>query len=302
MKELLSLIEDLGWKGQIVSIDHLNDLRDAIINRLEQGQIDKNLYQEQLSFFSFNPPSDLPGVRSMIIVAVPTPQMRIFFHSQGKLIPVIIPPTYVSYTPRTNNTQNVLTTLLKQQGYHLSVPQLPLKTLAVQSGLAKYGRNNICYVEGMGSFLQLVGAFTDIPCDTDQWYQPQMLDRCEKCTACLHNCPTKAICEDRFLLHAENCLTFHNESANDFPGWINPEWHHCLIGCLKCQSVCPENKTVIRWFEDRVEFSELETALFLKAMPFELLPKEMELKVGSLEINESYPLLCRNLKLILDRY
>jgi epoxyqueuosine reductase len=302
MKELLSLIEDLGWKGQIVSIDHLNDLRDAIINRLEQGQIDKNLYQEQLSFFSFNPPSDLPGVRSMIIVAVPTPQMRIFFHSQGKLIPVIIPPTYVSYTPRTNNTQNVLTTLLKQQGYHLSVPQLPLKTLAVQSGLAKYGRNNICYVEGMGSFLQLVGAFTDIPCDTDQWYQPQMLDRCEKCTACLHNCPTKAICEDRFLLHAENCLTFHNESANDFPGWINPEWHHCLIGCLKCQSVCPENKTVIRWFEDRVEFSELETALFLKAMPFELLPKEMELKVGSLEINESYQLLCRNLKLILDRY
>jgi epoxyqueuosine reductase len=302
MKELLSLIEDLGWKGQIVSIDHLNDLRDAIINRLEQGQIDKNLYQEQLSFFSFNPPSDLPGVRSMIIVAVPTPQMRIFFHSQGKLIPVIIPPTYVSYTPRTNNTQNVLTTLLKQQGYHLSVPQLPLKTLAVQSGLAKYGRNNICYVEGMGSFLQLVGAFTDIPCDTDQWYQPQMLDRCEKCTACLHNCPTKAICEDRFLLHAENCLTFHNESANDFPGWINPEWHHCLIGCLKCQSVCPENKTVIRWFEDRVEFSELETALFLKAMPFELLPKEMELKVGSLEINESYQLLCRNLKLILDKY
>jgi epoxyqueuosine reductase len=299
MEKLLNMIDNQGWRGQIVSIDHLNELRFAILSRFEQGQIDRKLYQEQLSFFSFDPPSDLPGVRSILIVAVPTPQMRIFFQSQGRRVPVIIPPTYVSYTPRTNKTQDALADLLKQAGYHLAKPQLPLKTLAVHSGLAKYGRNNICYVDGMGSFLQLVSAFSDLPCNNDQWQQPKMLDRCESCTACLRNCPTKAIKTDRFLLHAENCLTFHNESSSDFPSWINPSWHHCLIGCLRCQTICPENKSVIKWFEDRAEFSELETTLFIKAVPFEQLPKKMVLKIKSLEINENYNFLCRNLKLII---
>lgn len=300
MENLLNKIHNLGWIAQIVSINHLNDLRIAILNRLEQGQIDRKLYQDQLSFFSFDLPPDLHQVRSILIVAVPTPQMRIFFQSKGKRVPVIIPPTYVSYTPRTNETQNVLADLLNQEGYHLAKPQLPLKTLAVNSGLAKYGRNNICYVDGMGSFLQFVGAFSDLPCDIDHWQQPEMLDRCNSCTACMRNCPTKAISEDRFLLHAENCLTFHNEASSDFPSWINPSWHHCLVGCLQCQTVCPENKTVIKWFEDRAEFSELETTLFINAVPFEQLPKEMVYKIKSLEINENYHNLCRNLKLILN--
>lgn len=300
MKKLLNIIENLGWRGQIVAIDHLDELRFSILNRLEQGLIDKKLYQEQLSFFSFDPPPDLLEVRSILIVAVPTPQIRIFFHSKGKRVPVIIPPTYVSYSPRTNRTQDVLSDLLKQDGYHLAKPQLPLKTLAVNSGLAKYGRNNICYVDGMGSFLQLVGAFSDLPCDNDHWQRPRMLDRCKTCTACTRSCPTKAISTNRFLLHAENCLTFHNEASGDFPSWINTSWHHCLIGCLRCQTVCPENKEVIEWFENRAEFSELETTLFIKDVPFEQLPKETVNKIKTLEINENYHNLCRNLKLILN--
>jgi|APHig6443717497_1056834.scaffolds.fasta_scaffold08798_2 epoxyqueuosine reductase len=300
MKKLLNIIENLGWRGQIVAIDHLDELRFSILNRLEQGLIDKKLYQEQLSFFSFDPPPDLLEVRSILIVAVPTPQIRIFFHSKGKRVPVIIPPTYVSYSPRTNRTQDVLSDLLKQDGYHLAKPQLPLKTLAVNSGLAKYGRNNICYVDGMGSFLQLVGAFSDLPCDNDHWQRPRMLDRCKTCTACTRSCPTKAISTNRFLLHAENCLTFHNEASGDFPSWINTSWHHCLIGCLRCQTVCPENKEVIEWFENRAEFSELETTLFVKDVPFEQLPKETVNKIKTLEINENYHNLCRNLKLILN--
>jgi epoxyqueuosine reductase len=300
VEQLLNTINDRGWSGEIVSINHLDELRIAILSQLEQGKIDKKLYQDQLSFFSFDPPSDLPGASSIIIVAVPTPQIRIFFQLRSKRVPVMIPPTYVSYTPRTNRTQNALADLVKKEGFHLAKTQLPLKTLAVQSGLAKFGRNNISYVEGMGSFFQLVGAFSDLPCDKDHWQQPKMLDRCESCTTCLQNCPTKAIRSDRFLLHSEDCLTFHNEAKSDFPGWINPSWHHCLIGCLICQKVCPENKAVIKWFEDRAEFTESETTLFINAVPFEQLPEEMVLKIKSLEINENYYSLCRNLKLLFN--
>jgi epoxyqueuosine reductase len=153
----------------------------------------------------------------------------------------------------------------------------------------------------MGSFLQLVGAFSDLPCDGDPWREPKALDRCESCVVCLRLCPTGAITNDRFLLHAERCLTYHNEAAGDFPNWIDPSSHHCLIGCMRCQTVCPENRAVQEWFEDRAEFSEHETTLFIRRVPFDRLPSETAAKMKSLEINEDYRLLCRNLSMIIER-
>jgi epoxyqueuosine reductase len=295
------MIEERGWKSRIVPIGRLADLQEAICGRYEHGLFDEALYREQLGFFSFDSPADLPGARSIVIVAVPTPQMRIVFHWKGERVPVLAPPTYVSYTPRTESVQAVLAAWLQHEGYSLSKPQLPLKTLAVRSGLADYGRNNICYVPGMGSFLQLVGAFSDLPCDGDLWQEPKALDRCESCVACLRHCPTDAITNDRFLLRAERCLTYHNEAARDFPSWIDPFWHHCLIGCLRCQTACPENRAVLDWFEDRAEFSEQETTLFIQRIPLDRLPAETAAKLRSLEINADYRLLCRNLSMIIGR-
>jgi len=299
-QKLLNKINESGWNGVSVPISHLNDLRDAILKRYEQGFLDKDFYKDQLSFFSFKSPSDLPDAKSIIIAAVPTPQMRVIFHWKGKPVQVTIPPTYVSYTPRTNNTLKVLTKWFNSEGYNLVKSKLPLKTLAVCSGLAKYGRNNICYVPGMGSFLQLVGAFSDLPCDQDPWSEPQMLDRCTSCTACLKHCPTRVITKDRFLLHAENCLTYINESKNDFPEWVNPSWHHCLIGCMRCQAICPENKPVINWFEERAEFSEEETMLFIHKVPLDQLPADTRVKIKNLQINEDFRVLCRNLSMIIN--
>ena len=48
----------------------------------------------------------------------------------------------------------------------------------------------------------------------------------------MNKCPTKAIRQDRFLISAEQCLTFFNEKPDDFPEWVNPVWHNCLIGCM----------------------------------------------------------------------
>ena len=301
MTRLFKAIGEHGWKGRIVPIGHLADLRNAILDRLKEGLIDEELYHDQLDFFSFDPPEDLPGARSIIVVAVPTPQMRIGFQWHGEIIPVVVPPTYVSYTSRTVSTQAVLADCLRHEGYSLAKTQLPLKTLAVRSGLADYGRNNICYVAGMGSFLQLVGAFSDLACDEDPWREPEMLDRCESCIACLKHCPTRAISRDRFLLHAEICLTYHSEAANDFPDWIDLSWFDCLIGCMRCQTICPENKAVRDWFEDRTEFTEKETALFIQRVPFNRLPPETAAKMKSLEINEDYRLLCRNLSVIIGK-
>ncbi|MEW5701410.1 MAG: 4Fe-4S double cluster binding domain-containing protein [Candidatus Zixiibacteriota bacterium] len=295
------MIKAQGWKSRIVPVERLADLRGAIRGRYEDGLLDEALYRSHFGSFSFDPPADLPGVRSIVIVAVPTPPMRLFFHWQGKRTPIIIPPTYVSYTPRTESVQAMLADWLGREGHRLAKPRLPLKTLAVCSGLAEYGRNNICYVPGMGSYLQLVGAFTDLACDGDPWREPKALDLCDTCDACLRCCPTGAISDDRFLLRAEICLTYHNEADGDFPSWIDPSWHHCLVGCMECQTKCPENRAVLGWYEDRGEFSEDETALLLQSVPPDRLPAETAAKLSNLEINEAHHQLCRNLSMVIGR-
>lgn len=85
---LFNRIKERGWMGRMVPIGHLSDLKEAICDRFQQGLLDDALYREQLSSFSFDSPTDLPRVRSIIIVAVPTPQMRIIFHWRGVRVPI----------------------------------------------------------------------------------------------------------------------------------------------------------------------------------------------------------------------
>ncbi len=300
---LLEMLTSRGWQGRIVSANHLLDLQASIRDLSEGGLLDEALCRSQLRGFTFGSP-DLPVARSIIVVAVPVPQTRIFCHWAGTQLAVVVPPTYAGYSARTATVQDVLAEWLAREGYRIARPLLPLKTLAVRSRLAYYGRNNICYVPGMGSFLQLVGALSDMPCaeNEDAWDEARALPRCESCVGCETRCPTGAVTADRFLLRAERCLTYHNESAADLPDWIDPSWHHCLVGCMRCQTICPENKAVVGWFDDRAEFSERETALLIGDRPFDHLPPDAVRKMRGLELNEPPQSLRRNLRLLLERH
>lgn len=79
-ERLFKKIEERKWMGRMVPIDRLADLREAINSRCGHGLIDESLFRDQLTAFSFDPPFDLSGARSILIVAVPTPQMRVVFH------------------------------------------------------------------------------------------------------------------------------------------------------------------------------------------------------------------------------
>ncbi len=299
--ELLLRLEEKGYKGRIVSTRHLRDLQDEIENRYSQGQFDNGFYQECLNHFEFNPVGKLIEAKSIIVVSIPQPQIRLVFNWKGKLKDFIVPPTY-SHQPN-REVEVLLTKILEPQGYSVACSKLPLKLLAIRSGLGYYGKNNICYVSGMGSFHRLMAFYSNLPCQEDRWQESKIIETCESCSACLNNCPTGAISSERFLLLAERCITFHNEKPVNipFPDWINPSWHHCPVGCMHCQSVCPENKDLMQWIEPGAEFTEEETALLLKGAPLDQIPTKTAKKIEEFNVTEYLEVLSRNLNVLLNK-
>jgi epoxyqueuosine reductase len=307
-EELFSQLEERGYKGRVVAIQHLGDLQEEIEGRYRQGLLDEEFYQEWLTGFAFSPPDSLPEARSMIVVAVPQPQTGVTFIWDGEPLRFIIPPTYFEQKTE-NRVREFMAQVLKPAGYRVAEAVLPKKLLAVRSGLAAYGKNNISYVPGMGSFHGLVAVYSDLPAQEDNWREPQMMEICRNCSACLRHCPVGAIPSaplragtfERFLLHAERCITFHNEKPGDvpFPAWIDPSWHNCLIGCLHCQRVCPQNKEFLHWIEERVEFSQEETALLLQGVALDQLPPATAKKLEQSHMVDLLDVLPRNLGVLL---
>lgn len=297
--ELYLQLEKHGLKGKIVSIKHLHELREGIEERHKKGEFDEEFYQKELTWFDFKGLDNFPNAKSVLVVATPQPQIQVIFTLNEISLPVIIPPTYFYGTDEQAKT--LLEGLLKPEGYRLMKAALPLKLLADRSGLAQYGKNNITYVPGLGSFQRLAAFYTDLPCVDDNWGEPQLMETCQTCVACVKACPTNAIASDRFLLHAERCITFLNEFPGEFPDWLDLSWHNCLVGCLICQKCCPVNKDVVNWIEEKAQFSEEETRLLLQSVSRNEPPAETVRKLEQLGIIEYIGVLPRNLSVLFEK-
>lgn len=298
------LLEELaahGVRACIVSIGRLEDLRQAIEGQHRQGFLDEGFYQARLARYTYSPPADMPEARSLLVVGYPDPPVRFVFHWRGQAVETDVPPTYLHWEEKDRRAGELLAAALAPRGVRLTSILVPKKLLAACSGLARYGRNNITYVEGMGSYHRLAAFCSDLPCEGDDWQGPRMLDQCERCSACRRACPTGAIARDRFLLHAERCLTYLNEMPGSvpFPDWLEPSTHNCLVGCMRCQVACPENRAVVDWYEPGAEFTEEETALLLEGLALGELPASLRAKVERWDPEEWYDGLPRNLRAVL---
>ncbi|MGB7294984.1 MAG: 4Fe-4S double cluster binding domain-containing protein [Candidatus Aminicenantales bacterium] len=297
MDQVLQELERHGFQARIVSASRLPELEEAIVSRRDRGEFSQNFYRERLSYFRFNPPESLPGARSIIVAAFLQPKTRVLLHLDGKPIPVDIPPTYLYYPD--SFAENILQGILKPVGYRLARTALPLKLLAVRSGLATYGRNNISYVPGMGSYHRLMAFYSDYPAADDSWLTARLMNSCAQCWACLRNCPTGAIAEDRFLLNAERCLTYLNEKPGDFPGFVHPSFHNALVGCFHCQDVCPENRPFRHRVEPGEEFSEEESRLLLRYEAAGNLPASIRRRLENMDLMDYIGFLPRNLRAVI---
>ena len=298
-KNLLNAVEQDGYRAKMVLVDHLEDLKNDINTFHKQGYFDEEFFAEELSGFDFAHPDNLAEAQSLIVAAAPQPQVRVTFTLEDAELTSIIPPTYSYSTDR--KIEELLRLQLEPAGYQFRKLRIPWKLLAVRSGLAQYGKNNITYIAGLGSFYRLVAFITDLPCAEDSWGELHILNDCTKCDACTKACPGGAIGAGRFLLHAERCITFHNERQGEFAAWINPSWHHCLVGCMICQKVCPVDRNYRQWVVEGPRFSAEETGSFRQGVNRDELDTETLKKLDQLDMTEYLNVLGRNLEVLINK-
>jgi len=297
--ELVAFLGKNGYKAQAVSISRITELQSTLADLQRTGAISADFYPELTKYFNFDYKTAMPEARSIIIIAAPQYPTRILFAGHR----VIIPPTYI-YRDIWQGQLRSVVEFLQPRGYRAARARVPFKTLAVRSGLGRWGRNNVCYIPGMGSFHRLGAFYSDMPCEDEIWEAPRSMKLCETCTLCLENCPTACIDADRFLIHADRCLTHFNESEKALPGWIKPEWHDALLGCMVCQNVCPLNQASLKNMQDAPQaFDETETNQILAGTPLENLGPDTFAKLESLCLTDGdvYPLLKRNLSVLLNK-
>jgi epoxyqueuosine reductase len=303
IEAVLSELEKRGYRGRVVSVSRLAELRAELEGRRRDGLLDEGIFETYLSHLSFELPEDLPDARSIIVVAVPQPSIRFTFAWKGRRVDAGVPPTYLGGREVDGRVAEAIAAAAAPQSCRPVRAVVPRKLLAVRSGLAAYGKNNVTYVPGMGSMHRLSAFFSDLPAGEDEWGEPELLPRCRDCDACRRACPSGAIGDDRFLLHAERCITYHTEKPADvpFPPWLDPSWHDSLVGCLHCQRACPENREYINWVDEGEEFSEDEAALILAGTPPEEMPAATVEKLTRSGLADLADVLPRNLKVLLKQ-
>lgn len=236
--------------------------------RLNRGELDRRFYHRTLRWVGLGDRPDWWKSGTLVVLAVPRAAHRLTFTLPGGTFKAVVPPTYHDYRALFAAVRDDLTTGPLPGDTRLATLSSPLKNLAARLGLVAYGRNNVTYLPGRGSYHQLVGFVVDEPprraeAGIAAAAEPAMLPACGRCRVCARACPTGAISEDRFLLHGERCLTFLNEGPGEWPAWVPPSAHKCFIGCLACQEACPENRGRLKYVDLEPAFDEEETAVIL---------------------------------------
>lgn len=110
------------------------------------------------------------------------------------------------------------------------------KQLAVEAGLGWIGRQSLLVTPRLGSYV-LLGELI-LSEEADAYDTPFEGPGCGTCRACIDNCPTGAIAEER-MIDTGRCIACHTiekepQAGIGLDGWI--------FGCDGCQSCCPWNR------------------------------------------------------------
>lgn len=321
LDELRGAFSQAGCVYRAVGVEAIPEVLGAMRMLIEEGLLSEGLYAEYSGSLEFSPPAELGGARSLVIVATPSQPVKARFQTEMGELDATIPSTYLKSTALARCI-DLLEGILRPAGYSVAAASVPVRLLAVRSGLAEYGRNNNAYVRELGSLCRFDAFVTDadlVPPDIPReglsyflvggrhpelgrWSRPRRMGRCASCMACHHVCPTRCIPYpgEGVVIEAERCLTYLNEHEGEWPTWVSPGAHNCLIGCMRCQQMCPANRYFLRSEKLVVEFDREETAVILQNLPAAELPPALLDKLKRIDMDEYSTVLGRNLLALID--
>ncbi|PKO16329.1 MAG: hypothetical protein CVU39_08165 [Chloroflexi bacterium HGW-Chloroflexi-10] len=294
------------YQYRTLSVAHLPQLQEDIA-RLDRAGLLSNseVFRSYLSEMTFTLPEDFPNAQSLIIMAIAIKPMRITFQTDHKRFSAAMPPNYYeSGLTRVALKDEVQKNIIKEDNHRIewTYNRFHGKLLATRSGLGRYGRNNICYVEGMGSYLTLHSFLTDYAFDQDDWQEIQKMDLCQTCTICMQLCPGGAIRSDQFVVDINHCITLYNEVPGVLPDWFPSNAHNSVMGCMICQFSCPANREPAKRTGQLDGLTEEETRQFLNGNPEEsvVLSVSKKMRIPYLvDSKETVDVISRNMKAII---
>ena len=112
------------------------------------------------------------------------------------------------------------------------------RPLAEQAGLGFIGKNSLLIHPRAGSWFFLGELYCNINFEPDPPFAKQ---GCGSCTACMQECPTRAIIADG-VVDARKCISYLTiEHKGSIPVEFRRAMGNRIYGCDDCQLVCPWN-------------------------------------------------------------
>jgi len=293
-------LDAAGFAHRLAPVSVAGELAEILADALDAGEVTQSLLDEYRQSLTFSCPAEVGEPRALIVTALRSPNVKVRFQLESGPFEAVIPATYL-YTEAHAKALAALRSILTPAGYHVARARIPVKLLAVRTGLAQYGRNNVAYVKNMGSFVRLDAYCTDAPLQVEdfQGKGSWRLSSCPPCRNCHHVCPTGCIPYDGKIIDAERCLTYRNEHEGEWPEGLDPQGHNCLVGCLLCQERCPVDRVYIGLAKVVQEFDREETEWILRDLPADQLPVGLRAKLAALDMEEYSTVLGRNLRALV---